>query len=75
MISDSILTEEQFIQQATAVLMYKVGLVETLRFSTLTTRGRIESVERHRAWQATLDKDAFFDDVLSRPPKTCSVPD
>ncbi len=75
MIAESILTEEQLIQQATEVLMSKLGLVETLRFLALTTRGHEESVERHRAWQATLDKDAFFDEVFNEPPKAWSVPD
>jgi hypothetical protein len=75
MITDSILTEEQLVQQATDVLMSKLGLVETLRFLALTSRGRVESVERHRAWQATLDKDAFFDELFSASPKTWSIPD
>ena len=69
MIADSILTEEQLIQQATEALMSKIGLVETLRFLALSTRGRVESVERHRAWQATLDRDAFFDQVFREDPE------
>jgi len=69
MIADNILTEEQLIQQATEVLMSKLGLVETLRFLALTTRGRVESVERHRAWQATLDGDAFCDQVFHEDPE------
>lgn len=75
MIADTILTEEQLVQQATDLLMSKLGLVETLRFLALTSRGRVESVERHRAWQATLDKDTFFDEVFSGTPNTLSVPD
>lgn len=74
MIADSILTEEQLIQQATEALMSKLGLVETLRFLALTTRERVESVERHRAWQATLDRDAFFDEAFSGHQETLSVP-
>lgn len=73
MIADSILTEEQLVQQATDVLMSKLGLAETLRFLALTTSGRIESVERHRAWQATLDQGAFFDEVFSGSQETWSV--
>jgi len=49
--------------------MSKLGLVETLRFLALTTRWRVESVERHRAWQATLDRDAFFDQVFREDPE------
>jgi len=69
MIADSSLTEEQLIQQATEVLMSKLGLVETLRFLALTTRGRVESVEQHRVCQATLDRDAFFDQVFHEDPE------
>jgi len=69
MIADSSLTEEQLIQQATEVLMSKLGLVETLRFLALTTHERVESVERHRVWQATLDREAFFDQVFPEDPE------
>lgn len=74
MIADSILTEEQIIQQATEALVSKLGMVETLRFLALTTPGRVESVERHRTWQATMDRDAFLDEAFSEPQKTWSVP-
>lgn len=75
MIADSMLTEEQLTQQATEVLMSELGLVDSLRFLALTTRGRVESVERHEAWQATLDSDAFFDQVFHEDlfaPPNCS---
>jgi len=49
--------------------------LETLRFLALTIRGHVESVERQRAWQATLDRDAFFDEVFNEPPKVWSVPE
>jgi len=70
MIADRILTEEELVQQATDVLTSKLGLAETLRFLALTSRGRVESVERHRAWQRTLDNDFFFDEVFSGSPKS-----
>lgn len=70
MITDSVLTEERLVQHGTDGLMPKLGLLETPRYLALTTPGGVESVDRHRAWQATLDKDACFDQVFSEPPKT-----
>ena len=75
MISDSILTEEQLVKQATDILVDKLGLVETVRFMALTSSARVESVERHRLWQATLEKDKFFDEVFSAPRQSSSVQD
>ena len=60
-----LLTEEQLVQQAADLLLAKLGLVETTRFFALVSKGRIESVERHRAWQEALDPDEFFDEVFS----------
>jgi hypothetical protein len=75
MVTDNILTEEQLALQETDIPVAKLGLVETVRFLALTSRGRAESVERHRVWQATLDKDQFFDEVFSAPRKSLPVPD
>jgi hypothetical protein len=75
MISKSILTVEQLVKQATDILVDKLGLVKAVRFMALTSSGRVESVKRHRAWQATLEKDKFFDEVFSGPRKSWSVPD
>ncbi|MDD5035236.1 MAG: hypothetical protein PHE55_10790 [Methylococcaceae bacterium] len=59
------MTEEQLIRLATDALIDKLGLMEATRFLTLKHHGRIESVERHRAWQSGLDKEAFFDEIFS----------
>lgn len=72
MTSDNILTEEQLVKQATDILIDKLGFVETARFMALTSGARVESVERHRTWQATLEKDRFFDDVFAAPRKSSS---
>ncbi|MCP4700783.1 MAG: hypothetical protein GY862_28605 [Gammaproteobacteria bacterium] len=64
--SDAVLSEEQLIHQAIEVLIEKMGLLETTRFFALKSQGGIDSVERHRQWQADLDKDAFFDQVFDK---------
>ncbi|MFQ5641243.1 MAG: hypothetical protein ACE5IR_24960 [bacterium] len=58
------LEEDELIEQAISVLMEKLGPVETKRFLTIATPKRLDSVVQHRKWQATLDKDRFFDQVF-----------
>ena len=58
------LEEDELIKQAISLLMEKLGPVETKRFLTIATPKRVDSVLRHRDWQATLDKDRFFDQVF-----------
>jgi len=58
--------EEKLIQEGVAVLMDSLGPVETNRFLNLTVKNRTESVKRHRAWQKTLKKEAFFKETLGK---------
>ncbi|TVR58222.1 MAG: hypothetical protein EA420_17645 [Candidatus Competibacteraceae bacterium] len=58
------LDEEVVIKKGMQALVSTLGSVEAVRFMTLPREKRIESVKRHREWQNTLDKDAFFDDVF-----------
>jgi hypothetical protein len=58
------LDEEVVIKKGMQALVSTLGSVEAIRFMTLSREKRIESVKRHREWQNTLDKDAFFDDVF-----------
>jgi hypothetical protein len=58
------LDEEVVIKKGMQALVSTLGSVEAVRFMTLSREKRIESVKRHREWQNTLDKDAFFDDVF-----------
>lgn len=62
--AETVMTEEQLICQATDALIDNLGIMEATRFLTLKPQGRMESVERHRAWQNGLDKEAFFDEVF-----------
>ncbi|VAW30893.1 hypothetical protein MNBD_CHLOROFLEXI01-1995 [hydrothermal vent metagenome] len=58
------LPEEKLVQKALEALMAALGPVEATRFLTLSREGRLESVARHHQWQATLDQEAFFNEVF-----------
>ena len=58
------LAKDELIQQALQALMEALGPIETMRFLTLPRARRTESVKRHRQWQATLDKEQFFEQVF-----------
>ncbi|HDL20255.1 MAG TPA: hypothetical protein ENH30_03145 [Nitrospirae bacterium] len=58
------INEDQLIKKAIDILMEELGPVETNRFLTLPVKKRIESVKRHRLWQAKLDRDSFFKKVF-----------
>jgi len=58
-----LLSAEENIQRALDALFTALGLVETIRFLTLPRR-RLESVRRHRKWQAALDRKEFFEQVF-----------
>jgi hypothetical protein len=59
------LSEETLVQRAIEILMEILGPVETTRFLSLPVNKRIESVKRHREWQARLEKEQFFKEVFS----------
>ena len=56
--------EEQLITKAVAVLVKELGPVEASRFLALPRKKRVESVKRHRQWQAQLQQEEFFDRVF-----------
>jgi hypothetical protein len=58
------LSEETLIERAIEVLLETLGPVETTRFLSLPMKKRIESVKRHRDWQAKLEKEPFFNEVF-----------
>lgn len=66
MTTETVMTEEHLIRQATDALIDKLGIMEATRFLTLKHQGRLESVERHRLWQSGLDKEEFLDQVFNR---------
>ena len=56
--------EEKLITKAVDVLVKELGPVEASRFLALPKKKRIESVKRHRQWQAQLRQAEFFDRVF-----------
>jgi hypothetical protein len=56
--------EEQLITKAVDVLVKELGPVEASRFLTLPRKKRVESLKRHRQWQAQLQQEEFFDRVF-----------
>ena len=58
------LQEDEMIRRAIHALMDQLGPIETARFLALPRQRRLDSVRRHRQWQASLDKDHFFAHVF-----------
>lgn len=58
------LEEDEVVRRGIDALMETLGPVETLRFLAFGCRRKLDAITRHRRWQATLDKDAFFDQVF-----------
>lgn len=58
------LSDEELIRQAAELLIEKLGEVEAFRFFALPQKERQDSVTRHRIWQESLNKDAFFREVF-----------
>lgn len=56
--------EKQLITKAVDVLVKELGPVEASRFLALPKKKRMESVKRHRQWQAELQHTEFFDRVF-----------
>ena len=56
--------EEQLITKAIEVLVKELGPVEASRFLALPRKKRMESVKRHRQWQAQLQQEEFFDRIF-----------
>jgi hypothetical protein len=62
------LPEEELIDKALQALMKALGPVEAIRFLNLPRSRRLESVERHHQWQASLNQEHFFDQVFGPAP-------
>ena len=58
------LDEDKVIHRGVTVLLKELGPVESMRFLSLQQKKRMESVKRHRAWQRTLQREQFFDEVF-----------
>ena len=60
------LQEEELIERALTALLEALGPVEATRFLTLPRTRRLESVKRHRQWQARLNQEQFFERVFGQ---------
>jgi hypothetical protein len=50
-------------------LVQALGPVEAIRFLMLPRQPRVESVQRHRQWQARLDEEQFLHQVFGTDDK------
>ena len=64
MSTESLLPEETMIQRAVEALMKALGPVEAVRFLNLPRPLYPDSVEWHRQWQASLDRERYFEEVF-----------
>lgn len=62
--TSTFIPEDQLISRAIDALIERLGPVEASRFLALPRQKRLDSVERHRQWQASLQKNEFFDTVF-----------
>lgn len=60
------LQEDEMIRRAVEVLLRALGPVEATRFLTLPRAQRVDSVQRHRDWQESLNQDKFFEEVFEQ---------
>ncbi len=64
MSTNEYINEEELFRKAIRLLTEKLGPLETSRFLSVAEKKRIESVKRHRQWQAGLDKGKFFKEIF-----------
>jgi len=56
--------DNDLMKKGIEILFRELGNVDAIRFLSIPRKKRVESVKRHRDWQRTLDKDAFFDKIF-----------
>lgn len=60
------LQEDEMIRRAVETLLRALGPVEATRFLALPRKRHLDSVQRHREWQDTLDQEVFFRQVFGQ---------
>jgi len=63
-IQHTYLQEDELVRRAIAALIRALGSVEATRFLTLPRSQQLDSIQRHREWQETLEPTQFFDQVF-----------
>lgn len=61
----TMMPDKELIKKVTEILFRELGYTDAIRFLSLPKEQKIESVERHRNWQNTLDKDKFYNDIFT----------
>ncbi len=64
--------DNDLMKKGIEILFRELGNVNAIRFLSIPREKRVESVKRHRDWQQTLDKDAFFDEIFGDHKQTIS---
>ena len=59
-----VMAEDQLVRKAVQFLIKRFGAVDAQRFLSLPTAKREESVRRHHAWQAGLNKKRFLAEAI-----------
>ncbi len=57
--------DKELIRKVTEILFKELGYTDAIRFLSLPKEQKMESIERHREWQSTLDKDQFYNDIFA----------
>lgn len=57
--------DKELVKKVTEILFKELGYNDAIRFLSMPGEQRIESVERHRKWQNSLEKEKFFNEVFT----------
>ena len=57
--------DKELIKKVTEILFRELGYTDAIRLLSLPKEQKMESVERHRNWQNTLDIDKFYNDIFT----------
>ncbi len=60
-----IMPDKELIIKVTEILFKELGYSDAIRYFSLPKEQKMESVERHRNWQSTLDKDKFYNEIFA----------
>lgn len=58
--------EQEVVKRGVEILFKELGPAEASRFIRISKGQRVESVKRHRTWQADLDKELFFKEIFDK---------
>ena len=56
--------DNDLMKKGIEILFRELGNVDAIRFLSIPREKRVESVKRHRNWQQSLGKNAFFDEIF-----------